>query len=57
MLKFAKHGLTHGFVVEFENAEDRKYYLEEDPAHAEFVKGVGEVVNLVTVLDFVPGKF
>jgi len=52
-----QHGLTHGFVVESDNEEDRKYYLKDDPAHMAFVKGVGEVVNSITVLDFVPGLF
>lgn len=43
--------------MEFENEEDRKYYLEEDPAHLEFVKSLDGVVQGITVLDFVPGVF
>jgi hypothetical protein len=48
--------LTHGFVVEFENTEDRDYYLYKDPAHLEFIKFAGEVANGVTVFDYEPGK-
>ena len=44
-------------MVEFENEDDRKYYLKEDPAHLDFVKRVGDVVNTITVVDFVPGIF
>ncbi|KAK7706437.1 hypothetical protein SLS57_009671 [Botryosphaeria dothidea] len=50
-------GVTHVFVSEFENEEDRKYYLEQDPAHLGFVKFVGELVQTVRVVDFEPGKF
>jgi hypothetical protein len=47
---------THGFVVEFESAEDRDYYVFKDPAHQEFVKFAGEVANGVKVVDYEPGK-
>ncbi|KAL6710815.1 hypothetical protein ACN47E_007872 [Coniothyrium glycines] len=47
---------SHGFVVEFENAEDRDYYVYRDPAHQEFVKFVGNVVAGVKVVDYEPGK-
>lgn len=51
-------GLTHIFISEFENEQDRKYYLEEDPAHLAFVKGIGQgVVSRVQVVDFTPGVF
>ncbi|RFU28346.1 hypothetical protein B7463_g8001, partial [Scytalidium lignicola] len=52
-----QNGITHGFVVEFENEEDRKYYLEKDPAHLAFVKSIGGVVARGQVIDFVPGIF
>jgi len=38
---------SHGFVVEFESEEDRKYYLEKDPAHLAFVESVKPLVNKV----------
>ena len=56
-LHFTKGNSTHGFVVEFENEEDRDYYVYKDPAHQEFVKFVGEVANGVKVFDYEPGKF
>jgi len=48
-------GLTHGFVVEFENEEDRDYYVDKDPAHRAFVGSLDGKVEKVRVLDFVPG--
>ncbi|KAF2212368.1 hypothetical protein CERZMDRAFT_59260 [Cercospora zeae-maydis SCOH1-5] len=50
-------GFSHGFVSEFESEEDRKYYLEKDPAHLEFVASLKDVIQNVRVLDFEPGKF
>lgn len=50
-------GVTHVFVVEFEKEEDRKYYLEKDPAHLGFVKGLSGIVEMVRVVDFTPGVF
>jgi len=49
--------MTHGFVMEFDNEEDRTYYLEKDPAHLGFVKSIGGLVTNVTVVDYVPGVF
>ncbi|KAI0800267.1 hypothetical protein C8Q74DRAFT_1235440 [Fomes fomentarius] len=50
-------GITHVFISEFENEEDRRYYLEKDPAHLKFVEALKEVVQTVRVVDFEPGKF
>ncbi|CAN9458030.1 hypothetical protein GT037_005503 [Alternaria burnsii] len=47
---------THGFVVEFDNEEDRDYYVYKDPAHQEFVKFAGGVANGVKVFDYEPGR-
>ncbi|EOA91147.1 hypothetical protein ACJQWK_11239 [Exserohilum turcicum] len=47
---------THGFVVEFENEEDRDYYVFKDPVHQEFIKFAGEVASGVRVVDYEPGK-
>jgi hypothetical protein len=55
-LTFPQGPHTHGFVVEFENAEDRDYYVDKDPAHQEFVKFAGGVANGVKVVDYEPGK-
>ncbi|EOD46538.1 putative stress responsive a b barrel domain-containing protein [Neofusicoccum parvum UCRNP2] len=50
-------GVTHVFVSEFENEEDRQYYLDKDPAHIEFKNAVKDLVQTVRVVDFEPGKF
>ncbi|KAJ4989299.1 hypothetical protein SVAN01_05204 [Stagonosporopsis vannaccii] len=47
---------THGFVVEFESEEDRDYYVNEDPAHQDFVRFAGEHIQNVKVFDYEPGK-
>ena len=44
-------------MSEFESEEDRKYYLEKDPAHLEFVASLKDVIQNVRVLDFEPGRF
>ncbi|KAL2215387.1 stress responsive A/B barrel domain protein [Thermoascus aurantiacus ATCC 26904] len=49
------NGITHAFVIEFESEEDRKYYLEQDPAHLAFVQSIGAVVERIQVVDFTPG--
>ncbi|KAK7183791.1 hypothetical protein DPSP01_004417 [Paraphaeosphaeria sporulosa] len=48
---------THGFVVEFESAEDRDYYVDQDPAHTDFKSFAGPHLAGVKVVDFEPGKF
>lgn len=44
-------------MVEFENEEDRRYYLKEDPAHAAFVKSMDGLVDGLGVMDFEDGVF
>jgi hypothetical protein len=50
-------GITHALVVEFEDEDDRKYYLEQDPAHMEASKTVHEIVKKAQILDFTAGVF
>lgn len=52
-----KGAFTHAFVSHFSNEEDRRYYLEEDPAHLEFVKSLEGLVQNVRVVDYSPGVF
>ncbi|KAI9841863.1 MAG: hypothetical protein M1837_000333 [Sclerophora amabilis] len=52
-----QHGLTHAFVVEFANEEDRNHYVDKDPAHLDFVKSIGGVIATAQVIDFAPGVF
>ena len=43
--------------MEFESFEDRDYYINEDPAHAEFKKLAGERLEKAQVIDFEDGVF
>ncbi|KAI2603058.1 stress responsive A/B barrel domain-containing protein [Hypoxylon fragiforme] len=53
-----QNGLTHAFVVYFENGEeDREYYLKTDPVHMEFSVDIKELVEKIQVVDFTPGVF
>ncbi|KAF7526196.1 hypothetical protein G7054_g10854 [Neopestalotiopsis clavispora] len=51
------NGFTHAFISQFDNEEDRAYYLEKDPAHLAFVKSIGDIIDKVQVIDFTPGVF
>jgi len=48
-------GYSHGFVLHFENTEDRRYYIEEDPEHVSFNKALAEVLQNRRIVDFEPG--
>ena len=52
-----QNGITHGFIVEFANEEDRTYYINTDPSHRKFVADIGAVVEKAQVVDFAPGAF
>jgi hypothetical protein len=52
-----KNGITHAFVVEFENAQDRDYYIQQDPAHQAFVQSVGNMLEKAQIVDFTEGVF
>ncbi|OCL03145.1 stress responsive A/B barrel domain protein [Glonium stellatum] len=52
-----QNGITHAFIVEFESAEDRDYYVRKDPAHLSFVSSIGKVVEKAQVVDFTAGVF
>lgn len=57
VLLTAKNGITHVFLVEFENEDDREYYVRSDPAHQAFVKSLDGVIEKAQVVDFTPGVF
>ncbi|KAI1084811.1 dabb-domain-containing protein [Whalleya microplaca] len=38
-------GMTHGFVIEFENQEDHDFYHLEDPVHIEFSRNAAPLVE------------
>ena len=44
-------------MVEFENKEDRDYYVTTDPVHQGFVKSIGDVVEKAQVIDFTPDVY
>jgi len=44
-------------VSHFASEEDRRYYLEEDPAHLEFVKSLEGIIQNVRVVDYNTGEF
>ncbi|KAI2616785.1 dabb-domain-containing protein [Hypoxylon sp. NC1633] len=52
-----QNGITHGFIMEFENEDDRKYYLEKDPTHLGFIASVKDILDRIQVVDFTPGVF
>ncbi|KAI5303960.1 hypothetical protein KEM56_007012 [Ascosphaera pollenicola] len=52
-----QHGITHAFVVQFANAEDRDYYCTTDPAHMKFVKNLQGKVEKAQAVDYEAGKF
>lgn len=54
---YIQGGFTHGFVSHFANEEDRRYYLEEDPAHLDFVKSLDGIIEHVRVVDYTPGVY
>ncbi|KAI0836860.1 dabb-domain-containing protein [Hypoxylon sp. FL0890] len=50
-------GITHAFIAQFENEEDRKYYIEKDPAHHAFIASVKDILDQIQVVDFTPNVF
>ncbi|KAI1340077.1 stress responsive A/B barrel domain-containing protein [Xylariaceae sp. FL0016] len=52
----SKEGLQNGiqwaFVVEFENLEDRDFYVSEDSAHQAFVSGATPIIEKAIVVDY-----
>ena len=44
-------------MIIFANEADRKFYLEEDPAHLEFVKSLDGVVEKAVIVDYEPSVF
>lgn len=47
--------MTHIFVFEFNNVEDRNYYVRTDPAHLLFQYGAKAIIDKVQVVDFAAG--
>lgn len=49
--------MTHGFIIEFKNDADRRYFLDVDKAHKEFVEHIDPNNNDFLTLDFTPGVY
>lgn len=45
-------GIQYGFVVEFDNLEDRDYYVEKDEAHEAFKNSARPIIEKVIVVDY-----
>ncbi|KAI1197470.1 stress responsive A/B barrel domain-containing protein [Nemania serpens] len=52
-----QNGFTHCFISKFENEDDRKYYVEGDPAHLGIIKTLVPKLDKIQVLDFTPGEY
>ncbi|KAJ9219107.1 hypothetical protein DTO271D3_5742 [Paecilomyces variotii] len=50
-------GMTHAFIMEFANTEDRDYYVQKDPIHLGFIKVAGEILEKTQIVDFIDGVF
>ncbi|KAF5963652.1 stress responsive A/B barrel domain-containing protein [Fusarium bulbicola] len=46
-----QQGITHAFVIQFDNSEDRDYYALKDPAHLAVVAELGPLVDKVQIID------
>ncbi|PYH42257.1 Dabb family protein [Aspergillus saccharolyticus JOP 1030-1] len=46
-----QHGISHGFVAEFESLADRDYYVSQDPVHLGLGKELDPLVEKVLVVD------
>ncbi|KAI0895186.1 dabb-domain-containing protein [Annulohypoxylon nitens] len=52
-----QNGMTHAFILQFENEEDRKYHIEKDPAQLEFAASIQDILERSQIIDFTPGIF
>ncbi|KAJ0414508.1 hypothetical protein BJY00DRAFT_318771 [Aspergillus carlsbadensis] len=48
----AQNGISHAFVVKFQDAADRDHYVREDPVHREFARSLDGLVERAQVIDF-----
>jgi Stress responsive A/B Barrel Domain len=57
MIGLLQGAFSHGFVSHFANEEDRRYYLEEDPAHKAFMKTLDGIIQNIRIVDYESGVF
>ncbi|KAH6997381.1 hypothetical protein EDB80DRAFT_883525 [Ilyonectria destructans] len=46
-----QQGITHAFVIQFANPEDRDYYALKDPTHLGVVGELGPLLEKVQIID------
>ncbi|KAL7923637.1 stress responsive A/B barrel domain-containing protein [Trichoderma austrokoningii] len=51
------NGFTYAFVLEFNSAEDRDYYVKQDAAHRSLVGGALPYIQQLCTVDYTPGVF
>jgi hypothetical protein len=49
--------MTHGFIIEFKNDADLKYFLNVDQAYKDFVEHMVPTNRDFLTLDFTPGVY
>ncbi|KAK3078882.1 hypothetical protein LTS18_006377, partial [Coniosporium uncinatum] len=49
-------GMTHGFVLDFENQSDLDYYLTKEPTHLQFSKAAKPLIEDSVVIDIIDGQ-
>lgn len=47
-----QNGIQYAFVVEFENVEDRDFYVHQDKAHKAFIAKAGPSIAKAIVVDY-----
>ncbi|CAD6983403.1 unnamed protein product, partial [Tilletia controversa] len=47
-------GFDHGFIITYSDPAHLDYYLNQDPAHIEFKKYIGPLLDDVFIYDFTP---
>ncbi|KAJ5364566.1 stress responsive A/B barrel domain protein [Penicillium cataractarum] len=47
-----QNNISHAFIVQFDSAADRDYYVRDDPVHQEFVRGLDGILEKAQVIDF-----
>jgi hypothetical protein len=53
----SQNGITYAFVVEFETAAERTFYVNVDEQHQAFKKLASNVIEKAIVVDFSDGVF
>ncbi|KAI1109356.1 stress responsive A/B barrel domain-containing protein [Nemania sp. NC0429] len=52
-----QNGFTHCFLSKFNNEEDRKYYVEGDPAHLQIIDTLMPRLDKLQIMDFTPWQY